>query len=132
MTKALTVLAECVDARSGRRFQPGETFDPAPTAEQAVRLVKAGCLPAAAIEAAKAAESDAEKKAEAEAKKNAKRQVAIDEAKAKVDAARIVVANAETALAGSADDKKDEATAALDAAKKDHAEANAALAELTK
>ena len=62
MTKALTVIAECVDLRSGKRFKQGEVFDPAPTAEQATRLVAAGCLPKEAIAAAEKADEAAEKK----------------------------------------------------------------------
>lgn len=50
--KNLTVLAECADSRSGRRFVPGEQFDPAPTRSQAKRLIAAGCLPDAALDAA--------------------------------------------------------------------------------
>lgn len=48
--KALIVLAECVDIRNGNRFLKGQPFDPAPTPEQADRLIKAGCLPEAARE----------------------------------------------------------------------------------
>ena len=40
----LKVIAECVDVRTGRRFLPGETFEPAPDAEQQARLINAGCL----------------------------------------------------------------------------------------
>jgi hypothetical protein len=60
MSKALTVLAECVDARNGKRFQRDDLFDPAPTVEQAKRLVAAGCLLEDAITAAAAAEAEAE------------------------------------------------------------------------
>ncbi|MBN9079665.1 MAG: hypothetical protein J0H84_25975 [Rhizobiales bacterium] len=49
MSRAFTVLAECIDHRSGKRFAKGSIFDPAPTAEQAQRLVKAGCLPEEAL-----------------------------------------------------------------------------------
>lgn len=69
MTKALKVLAECVDVRSGKRYLPGDTFDPAPNPEQAARLVKAHCLPEAALAAAAKAETEAEKAAEANAAK---------------------------------------------------------------
>jgi colicin import membrane protein len=68
MSKALTVLAECVDVRTGKRFKPGEVFDPAPSVVGARHLVAAGCLPEAAIDAAAAAEADAEKAAETKAK----------------------------------------------------------------
>jgi len=78
--KEFTVLAACIDIRSGRRFAIGEVFDPAPTEDQARRLVKAGCLPVAAIDAASA---EAEAKAEAEAEAKAKAEA---EAKAKAEA----------------------------------------------
>jgi len=67
MTKALTVLAECVDNRNGNRFRPGDVFEPAPTPDQAKRLVKAGCLPEAAIAVAVEADAEAEKAAEKKA-----------------------------------------------------------------
>jgi hypothetical protein len=40
------VIAECVDTRSGKRYLPGPDtyFDPAPEADQAQRLIKAGVL----------------------------------------------------------------------------------------
>lgn len=38
------VIAECVDARSGKRFLPGEPFDPAPDPDQAKRLIGAGAI----------------------------------------------------------------------------------------
>lgn len=82
MSKALIVLAECVDVRNGRRFQPGETFDPAPNPEQAKRLVKAACLPEAAVEAAVVAETEAEKTAERKAAADR----AADEARQKAEA----------------------------------------------
>jgi hypothetical protein len=69
MTKALTVLAECVDSRSGKRFAKGDVFEPAPTPDLARRLIKAECLPAEALDAAVAAEAVAEKAAEESAKK---------------------------------------------------------------
>ncbi|MDE3854875.1 hypothetical protein [Sinorhizobium meliloti] len=46
------MLAECVDARTGRRFKAGETFAPAPTIDQAKRLIAGGCLAEAALKAA--------------------------------------------------------------------------------
>lgn len=64
MSKALTVLADCVDRRSGKHFKAGEVFDPAPTVDQAERLVAAGCLPEAAVEAAAKAQEAAQKAAE--------------------------------------------------------------------
>jgi hypothetical protein len=86
MTKALTVLAECVDKRSGKRFQPNDVFDPAPNPEQARRLIAAGCLPKAALDAAVAAETDAEKAAEEAAKKKRIEDDAAAKAKAEADA----------------------------------------------
>jgi hypothetical protein len=50
--KALTVLAACIDARSGKRLTAGDEFSPPPTRDQAERLVKAGCLPIEAIDVA--------------------------------------------------------------------------------
>lgn len=79
MNKAFIVLAECVDSRTGARFPAGSTFDPAPTVAQAKRLVAAGCLPEAAIEAATATEDEADKAAEKKAK-------ADEEARAKAEA----------------------------------------------
>lgn len=70
MSKALTVLAECVDIRNGKRFQPGETFNPAPTPQQAARLIKAGCLPEAALEAAVEPSTEAEQAAEKQSEQN--------------------------------------------------------------
>jgi len=52
MSNALRVLAECLDKRTGRRFKPGETFDPPPTIDQAKRLIAGGCLPEAALKSA--------------------------------------------------------------------------------
>ncbi|QRY68191.1 hypothetical protein JVX98_28300 [Ensifer sp. PDNC004] len=52
MSNALKVLAECLDKRTGRRFLPGETFDPPPTVEQAKRLISGGCLSEAALKLA--------------------------------------------------------------------------------
>src|SRR5690606_2380405 len=91
MSKALTVLAECVDRRSGKRFKAGEVFDPAPTIDQAKRLVTAGCLPEAAIEAAAKADAEAEKAAE----KKAAQERAEAEAKEKADAEAKAKAEAE-------------------------------------
>ncbi len=41
---AYKVIAECVDVRSGKRYLPGETFDPAPDADQAERLTAAKAI----------------------------------------------------------------------------------------
>lgn len=83
MTKALKVLAECVDVRSGKRYVPGDTFDPAPNPEQAARLVKAQCLPEAAIAAAAKAETEAEKRAEADAARSRREAESLTEAQQK-------------------------------------------------
>ena len=103
MNKAFIVLAECVDQPNGKRFKPGDLFDPAPTVAQARRLAAAGCLPPtgstppsrprlqpvagdrkaaqdraeaeakAKAEAEARAEAEAKARAEAEAKKAAER-----------------------------------------------------------
>ena len=52
MAKEIIVLAECVDSRNGKRFFRGDVFKPAPTPEQADRLIKAACLPESARELA--------------------------------------------------------------------------------
>lgn len=38
------VIAECVDARTGARFLPGDMFEPQPQPEQAERLIRAGAI----------------------------------------------------------------------------------------
>lgn len=38
------VIAECVDVRSGKRFQPGDWFVPPPEDDQEERLVAARCI----------------------------------------------------------------------------------------
>lgn len=136
MTKALRVLAECVDIRTKKRFQPGDTFDPPPTEEQATRLVKAGCLPEAAIaegkkaDAAAVAKLEAAEKARLKAESDARilaaatdqvtlAQRAVTEAEAEVSAA---TTDAEKAAAGK---KTADAKAALQRAEAD-------LAKLTK
>lgn len=88
MSKALTVLAECVDIRSGKRFDRGDVFDPAPTPEQAKRLIKAGCLPEGAIDAAVEPQTDEEKAAEAAAAKDAADLAAAEAATAAAKAAK--------------------------------------------
>lgn len=85
MNKALTVLAACVDARSGKRFAKGDVFEPAPNPEQARRLIKAECLPPEALEAAVAAETASEKAAEDAAKKKRAEDEAAAKAKAEAD-----------------------------------------------
>jgi hypothetical protein len=85
MSKALTVLAACVDIRSGKRFAKGDVFEPAPNPEQARRLIKAECLPPEALDAAVAAESEAEKAAEEAAKKKRGEDEAAAKAKAEAD-----------------------------------------------
>lgn len=67
MNKAFIVLAECVDQPNGKRFKPGDLFEPAPTVAQARRLAAAGCLPPAAIDAAIEAEAASEKAADKKA-----------------------------------------------------------------
>jgi hypothetical protein len=58
MQTPFTVLAECSDLRTGKRFLRGDTFDPAPTVDQATRLVAAGCLPKSAVDAAQVVEDN--------------------------------------------------------------------------
>src|SRR5690606_12180588 len=67
--KALIVLAECVDIRSGKRFAKGQEFSPAPTPEQADRLIKAGCFREEAREFAVEEPDDAEDDGEVNLKK---------------------------------------------------------------
>lgn len=38
------VIGECIDARTGRRYQRGEIFEPPPDDDQADRLLKAECI----------------------------------------------------------------------------------------
>lgn len=38
------VIAECIDARTGKRFAPGDEFLPAPDRKQAIRLLAANCI----------------------------------------------------------------------------------------
>lgn len=51
------VIAECVDERTGQRYQRGQTF-PSPTATQEERLVKAGCIRKPTDAEAKAARAE--------------------------------------------------------------------------
>lgn len=60
-TKEIRVLAECVDIRTGKRFQRGEIFRPLPTVDQAKRLIKAECLPEEALDVVLAAQDEAGK-----------------------------------------------------------------------
>lgn len=53
------VIAECIDARTGKRFFPGDTF-PDPTKDQAERLVKAKCIEEVSAAEARKAAKDAE------------------------------------------------------------------------
>jgi colicin import membrane protein len=126
MSKALTVLAECVDARSGKRFLPGDVFDPAPAVEQAQRLVKAGCLPGDAIEAAQKASADADKRAAADGKKAS----AVSAAREKLGAAKQTREAAEVALAQADADKRAAAEKALADAQQAETEAADALKAL--
>jgi colicin import membrane protein len=126
MSKALAVLAECVDQRSGKRFFTGDVFDPPPTPEQAQRLVRAGCLPGDAIEAARKAAADADKKAAADAKKA----TAASAARDKVNAAKQAREAAEAELAAADADKKAAAEKALAEARQAEEEAEDALKAL--
>lgn len=134
--KDLKVLAECVDIRSGRRFFPGETFDPAPTETQARRLVLAGVLPEGAIEVAKKADAENEKKADADAKEReaaAVKQSAIAKATDELSAANLAVREAEAKLAkATSTEDKSTAQKALDDAKAKAKEAKAALDQANK
>jgi len=51
---AYKVIAECVDSRTGKRYFAGDVFKPDPDADQAARLIKAGCLEEVKGKAAKA------------------------------------------------------------------------------
>jgi predicted nucleic acid-binding Zn-ribbon protein len=89
------VVAECIDIRNGKRFQPGEIFTPPPDVDQARRLQAAGCITktSEADERAKAkVEAEAKAKAEAEAEAKAKAEA---EAQAKADAEAQAKAEAE-------------------------------------
>ncbi|MCA0278454.1 MAG: hypothetical protein LCH86_20855 [Proteobacteria bacterium] len=103
MSKALIVLAECVDARNGKRFFPGDEFAPAPARDQAVRLIRAGCLPDEAFSAAVSAERDAED-AKAQADADAKAQADAD-AKAQAEADAKAQAEADAKAQAEADAK---------------------------
>lgn len=114
MTKELTVLAECVDIRTGTRFQRGDVFDPAPTFEQARRLIAAGCLPAEAEAAAEKADAEAEKRAEADkarAKKQAEAARKLTEARHAKDTADQSVEKARALVAQAGNDATKKAAA---------------------
>lgn len=136
MTKELTVLAECVDIRNGTRFQRGDVFDPAPTFEQAKRLIAAGCLPKEAEGVAEKADAEAEKKAEAEKARNekqaeeAKKLIAARHAKDTADQA-VEKAKVQIAQAGNDAGKKAAAEKALIAAEKEAKAASDDLDKLT-
>jgi len=131
MKSELTVLAECVDSRNGKRFQAGETFEPAPTEAQARRLVAANCLPGAAIDVAKKADANAER-AEQERQKKAADAELVTLAEADHTAAEKAMADAEAALKGAAAADKAEAQKLVDATKKELEAAAKKLAELKK
>lgn len=133
MTKALTVLAECVDIRNGRRFHRGDDFAPVPTAEQAKRLIAAGCLPNEAEDLAEKADADAGKKAADDKSRRdkdaaaAQKLVTARTAKASAEQA-VETAKADIAKAANADDKAAAEKALIDAEK----EAKASSDELSK
>ncbi|MBB6011882.1 type IV secretory pathway VirB10-like protein [Aquamicrobium lusatiense] len=85
MSKALTVLAACIDIRNGKRLAKGDLFDPAPNPEQARRLITAACLPPEALDAAVAAETASEKAADEAAKQHRAEEEAAAKAKAEAD-----------------------------------------------
>jgi len=133
MTKALTVLASCLDIRNGKRFEKGDVFDPTPTYEQAVRLVSAGCLPQAALELAEKADSDAEATAAAAAVKRKEDEAAAAKlvtARTEKATADQAVEAAQTKLAAAADG--DAKAAAAKELKQAEAAAKTASAELEK
>lgn len=134
MTKELTVLAECVDIRNGTRFQRGDVFDPAPTFEQAKRLIAAGCLPKEAQEAAEKADAEVEKHVAAEKalrEKQAEEAQTLIAARHAKDTADQALEKARAAVSAAGNDaaKKTAADKALIAAEK---EAKAAAVELAK
>lgn len=120
MSKEFTVLAECVDARSGNRFKKDAIFTPPPSAEQAKRLVAARCLPDEAIAAAEKLENESAGKA-------ARRDKAIEKAQGVLDNAKAALVEADKALEAAADAEKPKASEARDAAKKAVDDAEAAL-----
>lgn len=128
MKKELTVLAECVDERSGTRFQPGDQFEPAPGIAQAIRLIKAGCLPEGALDVARKADDDREK-AEAAARKKQDEAAAIAAAEAAHTAAETVLSDAQSKLATAPEADRAEAQKLVDAAKADLEAAAKSLAK---
>jgi hypothetical protein len=136
MNKDLKVLAECVDARSGKRFRAGDEFSPVPTPEQAERLVRAGCLPEPAIAVAKKGAAEAEKRADAAAKAAAEAEEKARKVAAATDAVTAAtrqVEEAEAAVAAARGaDEKAAAGNRLAEAKAAADDADKALAKLTK
>ncbi len=136
MTKALKVLAECVDARSGKRFQPGDEFQPVPTLAQANRLISAGCLPEAARELAEKADAEDEKKAEAAAaqrKKDEEAALAFVTARGVKSAADLAVEDAKAKVAQAVrPEEKTSAEKQLASAEAAAKKAGDELAKLTK
>lgn len=136
MNIALMVLAECVDARTGKRFMPGQEFQPVPTLAQANRLIAAGCLPAGARDEAEKADVLDQAEIEAEVARKAKAEaaaLALITARNVKSAADLALEDAKAKLAQAV--TPDETTAA----KKEHAAAEKAaklaseeLAKLTK
>lgn len=59
------VIAECIDARTGKRHFPGDTF-PEPSKDQAERLVKAKCIEEVSSDEVRKAAKDAEEAARRE------------------------------------------------------------------
>jgi hypothetical protein len=131
--KDLLVLSECVDGRSGTRFKKGDFFDPTPTGDQAVRLVRAGCLPQGAIKLGEAEDARLAKKAEEDAKladKVEQRNAAIAAAVNADATAKLALEEAEAELAAAGTDSaKAEAAEKVTAAK---AAADKASDELAK
>lgn len=121
----LLVLAACVDKRSGKRFAPGDIFDPVPTVDQATRLAAAGCLDKAAIAVAQKAEDSADA--------DAGKQAAIAAARSAQDKASADLLAAQKQLgAATTDDDKKAAQALVDEATKAKADADAAVASAGK
>ncbi|WP_065091633.1 hypothetical protein [Rhizobium leucaenae] len=122
MTKELTVLAECVDKRTGKRFRLGDIFDPIPTTEQAKRLILAGCLPQGAYKIAANAEEDEEDRLFD----------ALGKAKADVEAAATAAEDAKAAFDAADEAGKPEAAKALADAQAAAKAAVSALKKLSK
>lgn len=136
MTKALTVLAACIDIRNGNRFEKGDVFNPTPTYEQAARLIAAGCLPQAALDLAEKADSDAEAAAAAAAKKRKEDEAAaaklVTARTAKSAADQAVEAAQAKVAAAATDDAKAVAAKELKQAEAQAKSASTELEKLTK